>query len=425
MKIAHIGYSDSGGGAFIAPLRLCIAQRSAGLDATYYVYDQKTAEECVVQLPRKNSLPFKLFKKVARWWQQIGFSVFHTKNSTMHSTNSYSLLDIDIINSLHCDVIHLHWINHNMLSIKDIGKIKKPIIWTLHDTWPYCGAEHLVFTGSKDNRYATAYKSKPHWQKGPDIPRKAFKKKQKYWSKLRLTTISPSTWQSGLVQKSYLALKNEWDDYVIANLIPNKSYFQLEASVLRTAVGLPDDALILGFGTANDFSSIYNNKGSHFLVDIVSKVKSALPGKKIHCVVFGPASAELLQRLALPVFFAGYIQNEALMNVVYNLCDIFLCTSLLESFSLTTAEAMFAGVPTVAFNASGPRDIIVHQETGYLAKSYDLDDFARGIAWCAENLQKLSNACISRSHDNFSESDIVNKHTKVYQASLQRFKEQS
>jgi glycosyltransferase involved in cell wall biosynthesis len=39
-------------------------------------------------------------------------------------------------------VIHLHWINNEMISIKEIAKIKKPIIWTLHDCWPLLGAEH-------------------------------------------------------------------------------------------------------------------------------------------------------------------------------------------------------------------------------------------------------------------------------------------
>ena len=32
-----------------------------------------------------------------------------------------------------------------MLSIKDIAKIKKPIVWTLHDMWAFSGAEHLSY----------------------------------------------------------------------------------------------------------------------------------------------------------------------------------------------------------------------------------------------------------------------------------------
>jgi len=48
-----------------------------------------------------------------------------------------------VLNASDADVIHLHWINNEMISIKEIAKIKKPLVWTLHDMWPLCGAEHF------------------------------------------------------------------------------------------------------------------------------------------------------------------------------------------------------------------------------------------------------------------------------------------
>ena len=43
------------------------------------------------------------------------------------------------------DVIHLHWINQGMLSLKNIEKILasgKPVVWTMHDMWPCTGICH-------------------------------------------------------------------------------------------------------------------------------------------------------------------------------------------------------------------------------------------------------------------------------------------
>ena len=40
-----------------------------------------------------------------------------------------------------------------MLSIADIAKIKKPIVWTLHDMWAFCGAEHYT----TDKRWINGY----------------------------------------------------------------------------------------------------------------------------------------------------------------------------------------------------------------------------------------------------------------------------
>ena len=36
-----------------------------------------------------------------------------------------------------------------MISVSDLSKIKKPLVWTLHDMWGFCGAEHISY----DNRW--------------------------------------------------------------------------------------------------------------------------------------------------------------------------------------------------------------------------------------------------------------------------------
>ena len=40
-----------------------------------------------------------------------------------------------------------------MISIKEISKIKKTLVWTLHDMWPFCGCEHYAYS----NRYSEGY----------------------------------------------------------------------------------------------------------------------------------------------------------------------------------------------------------------------------------------------------------------------------
>ena len=43
------------------------------------------------------------------------------------------------------DIIHLHWINQGMLSLKDIHRLVelgKPMVWTMHDMWPCTGICH-------------------------------------------------------------------------------------------------------------------------------------------------------------------------------------------------------------------------------------------------------------------------------------------
>jgi glycosyltransferase involved in cell wall biosynthesis len=44
-------------------------------------------------------------------------------------------------------------------------------------------------------------------------------------------------------------------------------------------------------------------------------------------------------------------------------------------------EAHACATPVIAFNTGGLPDIVAHQRTGYLAKVFEIDDLARGIAW--------------------------------------------
>ena len=57
------------------------------------------------------------------------------------------------INKINPDIINLHWINNELISIKDISKIKIPIVWTFNDMWPMCGGEHY----SEDDRNKLGY----------------------------------------------------------------------------------------------------------------------------------------------------------------------------------------------------------------------------------------------------------------------------
>lgn len=76
------------------------------------------------------------------------------------------------------DVIHLHWINQGMLSLKDIQRILssgKPVVWTLHDMWPFTGICH--YSGECE-KYTTECHDcplllKPHRH---DLSEKTFRK---------------------------------------------------------------------------------------------------------------------------------------------------------------------------------------------------------------------------------------------------------
>ena len=40
-----------------------------------------------------------------------------------------------IIKKINPDIVHLHWIGNEFISLNEIINIKLPLIWTMHDLW--------------------------------------------------------------------------------------------------------------------------------------------------------------------------------------------------------------------------------------------------------------------------------------------------
>jgi len=75
--------------------------------------------------------------------------------------------------------------------------------------------------------------------------------------------------------------------------------------------------------------------------------------------------------------------------VAYSSADVFICSSIMEAFGKTIAEAMACGPPVVAFNVTGPKDIIDHKINGYLAEPFNTSDLAKGIEWVLDDENRL------------------------------------
>lgn len=73
------------------------------------------------------------------------------------------------------------------------------------------------------------------------------------------------------------------------------------------------------------------------------------------------------------ISFAGWVERERLLEL-YSKCTVFVLTSLFETFSITTLEAMASGKPVVASRIIGPMDLMKHCETGYLFKKGDVKE---------------------------------------------------
>ena len=157
-----------------------------------------------------------------------------TENSVIHTPALWNSNLPGRLNASDADVVNLHWISGQMLSIRDIARIKKPIVWTLHDMWAFCGAEHYTDDRRWHNGYARG--NRPVYESGFDLNRWTWKRKQKHW-KTPMHIITPSTWLADCATQS--ALIQGWPIRVVPNCVDMESWKPLAKHLGRELLGLP------------------------------------------------------------------------------------------------------------------------------------------------------------------------------------------
>ena len=98
-----------------------------------------------------------------------------------------------------------------------------------------------------------------------------------------------------------------------------------------------------------------------------------LPGVRV--VVVGDGPEEQALRALLPdAAFLGF-RTGGDLAAAYASLDVFVHTGPHETFCQAAQEALASGVPVIAPDAGGPRDLVEHGRTGFLVEPYDDDGF--------------------------------------------------
>lgn len=132
----------------------------------------------------------------------------------------------------------------------------------------------------------------------------------------------------------------------------------------------------------------------------------------VNLVIPGPFtehSAELVKlvrKLGIrnKVIFTKAISESDLQRLYKNAC-VYCYPSPQEDFGLGPLEAGGWGIPTIAWNYAGPTITVKNGKTGFLAKPYDIDDYASKILKILkdENLRiKLGTGAWQRTKNIFS-----------------------
>ena len=126
---------------------------------------------------------------------------------------------------------------------------------------------------------------------------------------------------------------------------------------------------------------------------------------KLELMVVGASRPEKPPELGFKSHYLGTLTDDLTLALAYAAADVFIAPSLQDNLPNTVLEAISCGTPCVAFNIGGMPDMIEHEQNGYLAEPYQIDDLVRGIIWTLENeerYQKLSHRAREKAEQEFA-----------------------
>ena len=412
MRVLIINTSERMGGAAIAANRLMDALRNNGIQAKMLVRDKQTSQITVIGL---NKSLWKIWQFI--WERIVIWKANHFKK--------HNLFMVDIANTgtdittlpefEQADVIHLHWINQGMLSLKDLRKILqsgKPVVWTMHDMWPCTGICHHA---RECNNYHQECHHCPYLYKEgkKDLSNRIFKKKRDLYQLAPITFVTCSQWLKERARQSALIANQEIIN--IPNPINTNLFRPRNKQEARIKCNLPTDKRLILFGSAKITDK---RKGIDYFIESCRVLAERYPELKdeLGIVVYGKDSEQLKPLVPFQVYPLNYISNEKELIDVYNSVDLFVIPSLEENLPNTIMEAMACGIPCVGFQVGGIPEMIDHLHNGYVAEYKSVEDFANGIHWILNEgeYKTLSEEACRKVSSSYSESAIAKRYIEVY-----------
>lgn len=398
MRILHIN-STTKGGVFNYVKDLHYNLLDNGIDS--YLFLPK--KENIKNLFFPTSKLYFFFQKIKIKFSKLLKKFLPKNNQTSTLGIFYSSEITKIINEIDPDLIHIHWLGNEILSLKQLAKIDKPIVFTLHDMWLFLPHQHytldsnfdvdnknfvlkkftdfLINNKKKLNKQNIGIVATSEWMKKKIIESNFFEKKK--ISKIPIG-INFSEWfpENKIDAKKILNINTKKRIILFTSMGPNN---------LRKGFDLLVDSLkTLSF----EYQLIVSS-------DVIPKYKNFKDF----------------------IFFEN-INDLKTRRLLYSAADVLVAPSRVEAFGLVALEASACNLPSVVFKNTGFEETIIDKKNGYLAEYDNKKDFAEGISWVINKLNENSDffkTCRENLEIKFEVNKITNKYISLYE-DLQKIK---
>lgn len=197
---------------------------------------------------------------------------------------------------------------------------------------------------------------------------------------------------------------------------PHKIYnaIQLEAFFPKRASETPKRGLVIG-----SVGRLISRKGYAYLIEAAAQLMAEQPDLRVCLAGDGEQKSELealAKRVGLQnqIYFAGSVRD---VPGFLNQIDLFVLPSLVEGLPTVVLEAMAAGVPVVATDIPGTRELIVSGKSGWLVKPGNAKSLVEGIRRALACRPEWEEICTHARQrlDDYSMEHVAQQYADLYQ----------
>ena len=401
--VAHFT-SQLAGGANIAAQRLHLALCRAGMKSVLHFGTGEAIDSTMVPAFQNRTFFLRNAVALANSWRGRR----EAKGGFVTSPRWIRKTPIQRFGTLP-KVINLHWVARWLDLPSFFGSLPPglPVVWSLHDLIPITGGCH--YPGECDHFTRRCGNCPQQRRPGPlDDTYKFFCIKDRCYSGKNLHLIGNSEWTTSQIRRSGLA-KHAVSIRTIHCGLNAEQYKPVDKLCARRALEISDDRFVVGFG-CSDFSE--ERKGAALLLEALKNPLS----EKTLLLTFGAGkwpSANGVDTMQL-----GPLNSPQLQCLFYSALDVFAVPSRVETFGNVAMEAMACETPVIAYAAGGLTDVVADHETGLLEPEIgSVAGLVRMLQWMWKHPKErvsMGIACRQRVIENFSDSLMASRYTKLY-----------
>jgi glycosyltransferase involved in cell wall biosynthesis len=414
MNLLILNTSDNNGGAAIATYRLHRGLRSIGVNSSLMVQDKGTDDFTVIGPKTTRQI---ITAYLRPYWERWNLRAYPKRERVIFSSAALPDKLACNVNDLSPDIVHLFWVNLAFMKIETLSRFNSPIVWTLHDMWPFTGGCHY---DNECGRFCQSCGRCPALGSDDerDLSRKIWERKKKSWAGLPIVVVATSHWLADMARASSLFKDQRIE--VIPNGIDTEKYKPLDQKMARAAFGLPQDKHLILFSAFS--ATTDKRKGNHLLMPALAKMAREGWGSSTELVIIGASAPETPPELGMRVHYVGNLHDEISQVLLYSAVDVTVAPSMQENLSNVVVESLACGTPIVAFDIGGMPDMINHQQSGYLATPFEPEDLAAGVMWVLEDKVRhdmLARHARQMAVEKYALESVSRQYLALYQSILE------